>query len=1067
MEVVDGGRAVELGPRMPRAVLALLLMEVNRVVSLDALVDRLWGGEPPPTANAALQGYVSNLRRALEPHRPRGTPARVLATRAPGYVLHASTDAVDALRFERLARVGRIAVAEGKPEAAREALRAGLALWRGGPYADLVFESFVQPEVARLTELRARASEDLAEADLELGDCALAVSDLERLLEADALRERRWELLALAYYRNGRQASALAALRRARTVLVEQLGVEPGPALRRLETDILAQSPSLDARPPGDGTRTVRIVETGGPAEGLLVGRDSELAALAAALEDVCAGRSRVVLLSGEPGIGKTRLAEALSTRARGRGALVAWGSCHDAGAAPPFWPWVQLIGALARRGDAPEVCAALGRGASSIAQMVPEVKDVEGLQLAPVPMTEPEAARTLLYDAVAGFVRRLADTRPVVLVIDDLHWADVASLQLLEVVCRAVIDAAVLVVCTFREAEAGTADAVMGAVGHLGRQAGALRLRPAGLNDADVAALVREAVGGPGPPGLAEAICARTEGNPFFVSELVALVRSGGKLEGEAVPAGARDAIRLRLARLPDDAGELLAAGAVIGRSFGLELVAAMTRTDEERALDLFELALRDGVLVDDPQASGSLRFSHDLVRETIYGGLSRTRRARMHRRAGDALERLRPVDPPLAELAHHYWEGVGAGAVDEAVTYAMALADQATARFAFELAEHQLRRALDLLESTPVTDQAQRALDAQIRLSSVLAVRHGHASPDVGRALACASELSQAVGDSARLLGALRGAFVFAYVAGNLDEAESVGIQLRNLWGLGGEVAFLAAAELAAGTVNLARGQLVEARTHLQQAVALAGPHDLLSPEYVMTTPPVAARTRFALDLWLLGEVPESDRLMEEATAMAREAGVVSLVDTLFVAGVRHAAAGDPAAVLRSVDEALALADRHGLVLYGAGAGVLRGWARAMQDVGMAVAEAEQALTAVRATGAKVFLSFFLALGADGHARAGDHAAALAAVDAGLAEVDGGGEGFWAPELHRLRGILLAATGGAAGAAEASVRQAIALARAQSAPILVARAEATLAQLQAPRLDGRDNRPSAWSPL
>lgn len=279
MDVVNGAHPVELGPRMPRAVLALLILNANRAVSLDRIVDQLWGENPPPTAGTAVQGYVSGLRRSLEPGRAPRTQARVIVTQAPGYLLDVPAEAVDAIRFETLTGRGRAALGDGRPEAAGAALRKGLALWRGAPYGDLAYETFVQREIARLAELRSAASEALVEADLALGDLTSVVGDLEWLLDADPLRERRWELLALAYYRTGRQADALRAVSRARRILAEELGLEPGPSLRKLEHDILVQSPALDwtaptldwTTPVGVGDRRRRVTLEGvqaGPTQG-------------------------------------------------------------------------------------------------------------------------------------------------------------------------------------------------------------------------------------------------------------------------------------------------------------------------------------------------------------------------------------------------------------------------------------------------------------------------------------------------------------------------------------------------------------------------------------------------------------------------------------------------------------------------------------------------------------------------------------------------------------------------------------------------------------------------------
>jgi DNA-binding SARP family transcriptional activator len=250
MELVVGSHPTDLGTRMHRALLSLLLMDLGRVVSVDRLVDCMWGEEPPPTATNALQVYVSRLRKILEPNRPAGVASGILVTQSPGYLLRVRPEAVDARRFESMVAEGQALLAAGRPAAAHDVLRLGLGLWRGTAYQDLEFETCVQPEVARLNGLRATAAEAKAEALLAMGRHGEAVSDLDRLVAEDALRERRWGLLALALYRDGRQSDALRALNRARHTLGEELGLELGPHLRRLEREILEHGADLEWRPP-------------------------------------------------------------------------------------------------------------------------------------------------------------------------------------------------------------------------------------------------------------------------------------------------------------------------------------------------------------------------------------------------------------------------------------------------------------------------------------------------------------------------------------------------------------------------------------------------------------------------------------------------------------------------------------------------------------------------------------------------------------------------------------------------------------------------------------------------
>src|SRR5438067_8336654 len=267
LEFSEDGRPVSLGGPKQRALLALLLLNANRVVSSERLLDELWGDKPPASGLTALQGRVSQLRRALEQPGGDTEGGSMLATRAPGYVLRLDEGRLDAHRFERLLADGKEALARGDPARAVASLREALALWRGPALADVALEPFVQGEIARLEELRLVALETRIEADLALGHHGDLVAELEALAAQHPHREELRGQLMLALYRSGRQAEALEAYRDGRRLLVETLGLEPAEALRRLEAAILRQDPALDLparpEPAGSGTRVAPSLSGG------------------------------------------------------------------------------------------------------------------------------------------------------------------------------------------------------------------------------------------------------------------------------------------------------------------------------------------------------------------------------------------------------------------------------------------------------------------------------------------------------------------------------------------------------------------------------------------------------------------------------------------------------------------------------------------------------------------------------------------------------------------------------------------------------------------------------------
>jgi predicted ATPase/DNA-binding SARP family transcriptional activator len=300
LSVTRDGEPAAIGGQKRRALLAALLLAPNRVVSGDRLIDALWGEDPPDTARNTIQVYVSQLRKLL--------PEGALETAPPGYRLVVDPETVDLYRFARLCDDGRSMLAAGDAAGAAETLRAALGLWRGAPLADLPSEPFAHAEIARLEELRLAALEDRIDADLALARHGQLVPELERLVVEEPLRERPRAQLMLALYRSGRQADALAVYQRARKTLVDELGIEPGEALRQLERAILAQDPSLSLTAAASTAPPRRIPTTPYP----LLGRADELAALT---ELVGREGTRLVTLTGPGGIGKTRLALELVSR--------------------------------------------------------------------------------------------------------------------------------------------------------------------------------------------------------------------------------------------------------------------------------------------------------------------------------------------------------------------------------------------------------------------------------------------------------------------------------------------------------------------------------------------------------------------------------------------------------------------------------------------------------------------------------------------------------------------------------------------------------------------------------
>jgi DNA-binding SARP family transcriptional activator len=698
LEARRGDTRLPLKGHKQRLLLATLLLRANEVVSSDRLIEALWGEAPPATAGKALQMHVSQLRDLLEPERARGSPGGRLMTRPPGYELRLENGALDLHRFEEAVGEARAELRAGRPEPAAAGLAGALALWRGPPLGDLGFEASLQADIARLEELRLATIEDRVDADLALGRHAELIGELERLAAANPHRERIRAQLMLALYRTGRQAEALEAYQQARRALVDELGLEPGRALQELERAILTHDQALD--PAGPAARPSR--QAAAPE---LVGRGRELSELVAILDTTFGGTGAVALVGGEPGIGKSRLADALAWHARERGGRVLVGRCWEAGGAPPYWPWVQALRSYARDAGPDALRAHAGAAAPELATMLPEVAG--GAQPSAAP--ESEAARFKVFEAVAALIRSVAAEEPLVFLLDDLHSADAPSLLLLRFVAREVTGARVLVVGCYRDTEVGPGLAE--ALAELTRDAVVARVILKGLAP-DATHRLLELTMGRAPAGeLASRVHAGTAGNPLFAGEVGRLLASADPAEaarGELpIPDSVREAIGQRVQRQSEQGRHVLTLASVLGREFDVDALERVSALSQEELFATLEEAIEARLIGPVPGTPGRLRFAHVLVRDALYEDVPATRRLHLHGRIGEALETLYEAspEPHLSELAHHFFQAGSAG-VEKAIGYARRAGDQSASQLAYEEAARHYVLALELLERTGAAD-------------------------------------------------------------------------------------------------------------------------------------------------------------------------------------------------------------------------------------------------------------------------------------------------------------------------------------------------------------------------
>ena len=737
LDVVCGGaapggspdRTLDIGSAKQRAVLAVLGLHLNEVVSRDLLVDRLWADRPPASATVTLRSVVSRLRKAFD----GAAVGFEIVTREPGWTLRGETTAVDAARFQALTAEARLLLAGGDPAAAAQSWRTALGLWRGAALVDVVDAGYLAAEATRLDVARLDAVEDLADAELASGWPAEALAGLEPHIAAHPLRERPWGQLMVALYHLGRQADSLRAYQRLRAVLRDELGLDPTPALAELEGRILRHDAALApprpaAAPPTPFTAAPRPPPTDArpfpsesPERTPFVGRVAELATLSTALERARAGSGGMVLIGGEPGIGKTRLAEEAAAEAVAAGMQVLVGHSYEIVGAAPYVAVVEILEAAlaaALSGEA-FVAGVLGDAAPEVARLLPQLRRrFPGL---PAPLELPPAQERLyLFRCLSDSLARLARGRPALVVLDDLQWADEATLLFVEHLAPHLTGLPLLVVATYRDTDVGRPLARTFGDLHRRRLAGRISLRA--LTPVEAGELVAGLAGQDPPAELVDALHAASDGNVFFLEEIVRDLAESGRAFDDAgrfrtgvavddlgLPEGVRLVIERRLDRLSEPARAALAAAAVSGRVFSVPLMQTLDDLDGDAVLDIVDEA-EQAVIVAATGNDDEFLFAHDLIRQTLVAGLSGTRRRRLHARVADALERLHANDvrAAAATIAHHLLEAGPAADPKRTFGYLKMAAESAMETSAFEEAVRHFESALLLPDAATARELA-----------------------------------------------------------------------------------------------------------------------------------------------------------------------------------------------------------------------------------------------------------------------------------------------------------------------------------------------------------------------
>jgi tetratricopeptide (TPR) repeat protein len=654
---------------------------------------------------------------------------------------------------------------------------------------------------------------------------------------------------------------------------------------------------------PSSGTGPMSVAPTAegdAPAGGLdnplyrrvFVGREQETKQLHTALDTALSGQGELVMVVGEPGIGKTALVEQLATYATLRVAKTLWGHCYEEGSLSlPYLAFVEALHSYVMERPPEALRQELGSAASDVARIVSEVQ--ERLSIKPRPPSEPEEDRWRLLQAVSAFLRNASAVKPLVVVLEDLHWADQGTLDLLVYLARSLQGARLLVIGTYRDVEVDRAHPLSAALGELRRSGSFGRVQLHGLGTPEVQRMLAAITGRTVPGSLAEAIHRQTEGNPLFVQEVVRYLVEEGHLGhgaasatavGMSIPVGLRDVIGRRMARLSPECNRVLAIAAVIGRDFDLTTLKAVAGIDEEPLVVAVEEATRVGVL-EEQSRPGVIRyrFAHAFFRQTLYEELSAPRRLHFHQDVARVLERqyANRLEEHAAELAEHFAQSTEQDDLRKAVYYAELAAQRALSVYAYGEAVRHLEQTLDVQEVLDPDDKVKRC-DLLLALGDAL-IPAGEPQRAAEGVAPLALALAEALDDRTRASTACREALegLFRHSGGGVEATQAYRhwAELASRYARAG-TAERVYADRALGRIEHMAGRTPQARALLRPALELARK---------LGAPSLFLEVAWAM---LLGDTPEGaeeDRLLsDEMVRWPREgASAFSLGQALWQAG------------------------------------------------------------------------------------------------------------------------------------------------------------------------------------
>lgn len=986
-----------------QSLLAYLVLNGGAAQSREQLAFLLWPESSESQARTNLRQLLHHLRRAL----PEECSLLSADNRTVQWRREACT--VDVVEFDEA--MERAATAEKRGDAIAEssALIEAVRLYQDDLVRGL-YDEWLLPRREHYKQRMSYALRRLALLLEERGDFAGGIQYAERLVAQDPLRETHHQLLIRLHRDNNDRASALRAYHQCMRVLRRELGVEPSAATREMFEKILKQESAPAAAAVGASSAT-------SAAPWPLVGRKFEWDRLIANWRLAEQGESRVALILGEPGIGKSRLAEELfEWCGRNEGTAVR-ARCYAVQGQLAYAPIAECLRAEPMR----EACSQMAQAQlTELVRVLPEVLADHPAMARPQPLNA-SWERHYFYESLnAAFARA---KKPLLLLIDDLQWCDQDTYEWLHAFLRSDAARRILLAGTVRPEETDRSHPFTRLLSEL-KQSGHADVLPLSPLDQDqTAEIARRVMQRELEESESAALFRATKGNPLFAVESARAGLQPGTETGGRVHA----VIAARFAQLTAPAYELAGLAGTIGQSFSFDLLAKATDWDEasvSRALDeLWQRRIVEGM------GTSLYDFTHDRLREVAYAELSPVRRRFLHRRVARALEEMH--GPELASisgrLAAHY---EAAGMAEEAIRHYQVAADVAQRRFANAEAAESLRRALNLCREFPEGPRRdEQELELLVRLGPALAATLGYAGEETGETYARALELSRRLDDKQHRFSVLSGAWVFRVVRSDLGLALELAREFQEQATAAKLPALLMAAHFVLSSSYFSLGKFEAAADHSKRALELEG-GETHQAVLLFAGPDIGVfcRAYRAHSLWQVGLMDQSIASADEAVAAAeRMAHPFAQAIALNYAAMLRVFRRESAMALKIAEHASAVCARHEFAYYLSMAEVVAGWAMAMEgQVESGLARLRRGIGALKATGAEIRLPFYHCLLAEVCARAGSMGEALANISNGFAFQHKNAEDWAGADLHRMQGDLQLENGNREQA-KASYRRAI----------------------------------------